>query len=66
MSKIIKSWLSLVSLRSRCVKYIIYSDELSLFTRKLESARVFYGLDFERREESPDLAAEIEYRAGTH
>ena len=48
------------------MKYTIYGDELSLFTRKLECACLFYGLEFERRTKPPDTAATIEQRAATH
>ena len=48
------------------MKYTIYGDELSLFTRKLECACLFYGLEFERRTKTPDIAATIEQRAATH
>ncbi|MBX9606663.1 MAG: glutathione S-transferase N-terminal domain-containing protein [Gammaproteobacteria bacterium] len=46
--------------------YRIYGDELSLFTRKLECACLFYGLDFERCDKTRENAAHIEQRAGTH
>ena len=46
--------------------YTIYGGELSLFTRKLEAAMRFYQADFERRNKTPDNAALIETRAGTH
>lgn len=47
------------------MKYRIYGDELSLFTRKLECACQFYGLDFERCDKTRENAAHIEQRAGT-
>ena len=47
-------------------KYILYGGELSYFTRKLEAALHFYGLDFEMREKSRSDAAMIESRSGTH
>lgn len=46
--------------------YILYGSELSYFTRKLEAALRFYGADFELRRKTPDTAAEIEQRSGTH
>lgn len=46
--------------------YVIYGGELSLFTRKLEAAMIFYGADFEIRRKSLELAPEIEKRSGTH
>jgi len=46
--------------------YVIYGGELSLFTRKLEAAMIFYGADFEIRPKGGSQAAEIERRAGTH
>lgn len=46
--------------------YRIYGDELSLFTRKLECACLFYGLDFERCDKTRENAAHLEKRAGTH
>ena len=45
-------------------KYIIYGGELSYFTRKLEAAMIFYGLDFEMR--SKNEGQDIESRSGTH
>lgn len=47
-------------------EYIVYGGELSYFTRKLEAAMNFYGADFELRPKTPDIAGEIETRAGTH
>lgn len=47
-------------------EYIVYGSELSYFTRKLEAAMRFYGADFELRPKTPDIAGEIETRAGTH
>ena len=46
--------------------YIIYGGELSYFTRKLEAACIFYGLDFEMRSKNRHDPAEIERRSGTH
>jgi glutathione S-transferase len=46
--------------------YIIYGGELSLFTRKLEAAMIFYGADFEMQSKAPNNAGEIEQRSGTH
>ena len=46
--------------------YTIYGGELSYFTRKLEAAMIFYGADFSIQSKSPDNAAEIEQRSGTH
>ena len=47
-------------------KYIVYGGELSYFTRKLEAALIFYGLDFEVRAKASANVREIETRAGTH
>jgi len=46
--------------------YTIFGGELSYFSRKLEAAMIFYGLDFAFVPKSPDRAQEIEMRAGTH
>ena len=46
--------------------YIIYGGELSYFTRKLEAACIFYGLDFEMRNKNRHDPANIERRSGTH
>ncbi len=46
--------------------YIVYGGELSYFTRKLEAAMIFYGAEFTNQAKTPDLAAEIEQRSGTH
>ena len=46
--------------------YIIYGGELSYFTRKLEAACIFYGLDFEMRSKNGHDPANIERRSGTH
>lgn len=46
--------------------YVLFGHSLSLFTRKLEAAMMFYGEPFEFRVKSPENAAEIERRAGTH
>ena len=47
-------------------KYIVYGGELSYFTRKLEAALIFYGADYEIRSKTPDIAADVESRSGTH
>ncbi|MEM7219013.1 MAG: glutathione S-transferase family protein [Pseudomonadota bacterium] len=46
--------------------YRLYGGELSLFTRKLEAALVFYGADFDFLPKEPANAAELETRSGTH
>jgi glutathione S-transferase len=46
--------------------YILYGAELSLFTRKLESALVWYDIPFSRRAKTSDIRAEIDRRSGTH
>jgi glutathione S-transferase len=46
--------------------YIVYGGELSYFTRKLEAALIFYGVDYEIRAKTPDVAANVEARSGTH
>ena len=48
------------------MKYIVYGGDLSYFTRKLEAALIFYGLDFEIQAKTPANRAEIESRSGTH
>jgi glutathione S-transferase len=47
-------------------KYRIYGGELSYFTRKLEAAFIFYGIDFELRDKNAQNREEIEHRSGTH
>ncbi len=46
--------------------YRVYGGELSYFTRKLEAALIFYGADFEIVAKTPDIAADVEQRSGTH
>ncbi len=46
--------------------YTLYGGELSLFTRKLEAALIFYGADYELVAKDPDNRALIETRAATH
>lgn len=46
--------------------YVIYGGELSYFTRKLEAACLFYGLEFEMRNKNQSDPASIEARSGTH
>ena len=46
--------------------YIIHGIELSYFTRKLEAACLFYGLDFEMRRRTPQESSDVESRSGTH
>ena len=46
--------------------YVVYGGELSYFTRKLEAACIFYGLDFEMRSKNQSDPALIEARSGTH
>ncbi|MCZ6855458.1 MAG: glutathione S-transferase family protein [Gammaproteobacteria bacterium] len=46
--------------------YTIYGGELSYFTKKLEAAMIFYDADFSIQPKTPDNAAEIEQRSGTH
>jgi len=46
--------------------YTIYGGELSLFTRKLEAACIFYGADFVLANKNEADAALIEQRSGTH
>ncbi|MGE0373436.1 MAG: glutathione S-transferase family protein [Gammaproteobacteria bacterium] len=48
------------------MKYVLYGDDLSLFTRKLDCACRFLGIDVERRPKTPNNASLIEQRAGTH
>jgi len=42
--------------------YILYGNDLSLFTRKLEAALIFYGADFSKQANTAELAQ----RAATH
>ena len=46
--------------------YTLYGGELSLFTRKLEAALIFYGADYKFEPKQAHNAAEIESRSGTH
>ena len=46
--------------------YTLYGSELSLFTRKLASALVWYGVPFERQPKTSLTYAEIDRRSGTH
>ncbi|NOX50607.1 MAG: glutathione S-transferase family protein [Gammaproteobacteria bacterium] len=47
-------------------QYIIYGGELSLFTRKLEAAMIFYAAKFDLRSKNTADVANIETRSGTH
>jgi glutathione S-transferase len=47
-------------------RYVVYGNELSYFTRKLEAALSFYGASFEMRTKDPAVAAVLESRSGTH
>ena len=46
--------------------YTIYGGELSLFTRKLEAAMIFYRAEFAIQRKIADNREEIELRSGTH
>ena len=46
--------------------YTLIGGELSLFTRKLQAALIFYGADFELVSKRALDAAMVETRAGTH
>jgi hypothetical protein len=46
--------------------YTLYGSVLSLFTRKLESALVWYGVPFARQPKTSLTFAEIDRRSGTH
>ena len=46
--------------------YTLIGGELSLFTRKLEAALIFYGADFELVSKREVDAALVETRSGTH
>ncbi len=46
--------------------YKLYGGELSLFTRKLEAALIFYGAEYEFVPKAQADAALIEARSGTH
>ncbi len=48
------------------MQYTIYGGELSLFTRKLEAAMIFYGADHRVLAKNPANSELIELRAGTH
>ena len=47
-------------------EYTIYGGELSLFTRKLEAAMIFYGADYELVAKTSDNSELIETRAASH
>ena len=46
--------------------YVVYGEELSLFTRKLEAALNFYDADYVRKPKTAQNAGWIEARSGTH
>lgn len=46
--------------------YTLIGGELSLFTRKLEAALIFYGADYESVSKRDTDAALVETRSGTH
>ena len=46
--------------------YTIYGGELSLFTRKLEAAMIFYGAPFQVAAKNADNREVVETRSGTH
>ncbi len=46
--------------------YIVYGGDLSYFSRKLESAMVFYGADFESVPKTAANSQMLEQRTGTH
>lgn len=48
------------------MSYVLYGPDPSAFTRKLESALVFYGAAFERVREIGDEREVLRVRAGTH
>lgn len=48
------------------MSYVLYGPDPSAFTRKLESALMFYGAPFERVREIGAERAELQRRAGTH
>lgn len=48
------------------MSYTVYGGELSLFTRKLEAAMVFYGAEFVSVNKAASDAQLIEARSGTH
>jgi glutathione S-transferase len=47
-------------------KYLVYGYSLSYFSRKLEAAMDWYGLDYEFRIKAPELKTELEKRSGSH
>lgn len=46
--------------------YTLIGGELSLFTRKLQAALIFYGADFETVSKRTLDSAWLETRSGTH
>ncbi|MEM7078398.1 MAG: glutathione S-transferase family protein [Pseudomonadota bacterium] len=48
------------------MSYTIYGGTLSLFTRKLEAAMIFYGAEHVRADKHAANAALLETRSGTH
>jgi glutathione S-transferase len=47
-------------------EYVLYGMPISLFTRKLESALIFYRAPFRNERKAGDIAEQVEMRAGTH
>ena len=47
-------------------EYVVYGGQISLFTRKLESALRFYGVPFRTEAKSPENGPLLEKRAATH
>ncbi len=46
--------------------YVLYGNQLSYFSKKLEAAMQFYSAQFEFRSKSAAVRDELEQRAGTH
>ena len=47
-------------------EYTIFGSEISAFTRKLEAALEFYGVDFSIKRKTPEIKEALEARSGTH
>ena len=47
-------------------EYTIFGSEISAFTRKLEAAFEYYGVDFSIKRKTPEIKEALEARSGTH
>jgi glutathione S-transferase len=52
--------------RMSASQYVVYGPPISLFTRKLESAMLFYGAPFERADKTAENGPMLESRSGSH